>query len=58
MITNGRSSFATAAVGAAILLAATSARLSAQQATAAAVHVGDGDLGGVITGKNGPEAGV
>jgi hypothetical protein len=57
-MTNGRSDFATAAVGTAMLLAATSARLRAQQAIVAAVHVGDRDLGGVVTGKNGPETGV
>jgi hypothetical protein len=30
----------------------------AQQAPAAAVSIGDGDIGGVVTGQSGPEAGV
>ena len=33
-------------------------RLVAQQAPAAAVSIGDGDIGGVVTGQSGPEAGV
>ena len=58
MMTRGRSGFATAAVGAAVILAAAPTRLSAQQTSAEAVHVGNSDLGGVVTSKNGPEAGV
>src|SRR5215475_3214838 len=58
MATKRPSGFATAVVGAAMLLAATPGRLSAQQAAAEAVHIGNNDLGGVVTGKNGPEAGV
>ena len=58
MMTRGRSGFATAAVGAAVILAAAPARLSAQQTSAEAVHVGNSDLGGVVTSKNGPEAGI
>src|SRR5215472_13818076 len=46
-----------AAAVAGVLVAAAPARLIAQQ-TAAAVRVGASDLGGVVTGKNGPEAGV
>jgi hypothetical protein len=34
------------------------ARLDAQQSTAAVVTVGNSDLGGVVNGPNGPEAGV
>ena len=33
-------------------------RSVAQQAPAAAVSIGDGDIGGVVTGQSGPEAGV
>src|SRR5450631_3898237 len=46
---------------AALALAAVSApstRLSAQQIGAAAVIIGDSDLGGVVASPNGPEAGV
>jgi hypothetical protein len=47
-----------AAAVAGVLVAAAPARLIAQQTTTAAVRVGASDLGGVVTGKNGPEAGV
>src|SRR5713226_9532886 len=47
-----------AAVGIAVLLTASAARLSAQQNTAEAVRIGDNDLGGVVTSAQGPEAGV
>jgi len=43
-----------AAIGLASLLAAAPARLSAQTAVA----IDDDDIGGVVTGANGPEAGV
>ena len=46
------------AIGVAALLAAAPARLSAQQTPQSAVRIGGHDLGGVVTGKNGPEAGV
>jgi hypothetical protein len=46
------------AVGIAVLLAGSPARLQAQQHTDPAIRIGDSDLGGVVTGKNGPEAGV
>jgi hypothetical protein len=46
------------AVGIAVLLTASSARLSAQQYTDPAIRIGDNDLGGVVTGPDGPEAGV
>src|SRR5258707_184592 len=42
----------------ALLLVTPSARLHAQQATAAAVSIGATDLGGVVTGPTRPEAGV
>src|SRR5262244_172409 len=58
MMTTPRSGFAAASVGAALLLAATPGRLSAQQAATEAVHIGNSDLGGVVMGENGPEAGV
>jgi hypothetical protein len=46
-----------AAIGFAALLAAP-ARVEAQQPTAAAVAIDNDDIGGVVTGSNGPEAGV
>ena len=46
------------AIGIAVLLTASSARLSAQQSTDPAIRIGNNDLGGVVTGPNGPEAGV
>ena len=45
------------AVGIAVLLTASPARLSAQQSTRG-ISIGDNDLGGVVTSANGPEAGV
>ena len=47
-----------AAIGGAVLLGAPSIQLRAQQGAPAGVSVGDSDLGGVVTGPNGPEAGV
>jgi len=47
-----------AAAVAGVLVTAAPARLIAQQTTTAAVRVGASELGGVVTGKNGPEAGV
>jgi hypothetical protein len=46
------------AVGIAVLLTVSSARLNAQQSTDPAIRIGNNDLGGVVTGPNGPEAGV
>jgi hypothetical protein len=46
------------ALGIAVLLALCPAWLCAQQSPGAAVHIGDTDLGGVVTGSAGPEAGV
>jgi hypothetical protein len=46
------------ALGIAMLWAASSARLSAQQNTDPAIRIGNSDLGGVVTSPNGPEAGV
>ena len=50
--------FGMVAVGIVVLLAASPARLSAQQNPAEAVRIGDSDLGGVVTSAQGPEAGV
>jgi len=47
-----------AAIGAALLLTLSPAQLPAQQTTPAGVTVGESDLGGVVSGPNGPEAGV
>jgi hypothetical protein len=47
-----------AAMAIAALVGAPPARVSAQQPAPAGVSVGDGDLGGVVTSTNGPEAGV
>jgi hypothetical protein len=46
------------ALGIAVLLALWPARLSAQQSPEAALRIGASDLGGVVTGPDGPEAGV
>src|SRR5262245_44060569 len=47
-----------AAIGIAVLLAAPPAQLHAQQGAPPGVTVGESDLGGVVRGPNGPEAGV
>jgi len=47
-----------AAVAVAVVLAAAPTGLAAQQTTAEVVRIGDSDLGGVVTGASGPEAGV
>src|SRR6201984_3700963 len=47
-----------AAIGTALLLIVPAARLAAKQTAPAGVTVGESDLGGVVTGPNGPEAGV
>jgi hypothetical protein len=47
-----------AAVSIAALCAAPSATLTAQQIAGTTVSIGDADLGGVVSGRNGPEAGV
>ena len=46
------------AVGIAVLWTVSSAQLSAQQTTDPALRIGDNELGGVVTGPHGPEAGV
>src|SRR5262245_40329874 len=46
------------AITIAVLLTAPSTRLSAQQSTDPAIRIGNDDLGGMVTGPNGPEAGV
>src|SRR5882672_6384064 len=50
--------FGMMAVGIVVLLAASPARLRAQQNSAEAVRIGDNDLGGIVASANGPEAGV
>src|SRR5215510_14244417 len=47
-----------AAVSLGALLLSSSTDLSAQQTAPAGVSVGDSDLGGIVTSRNGPEAGV
>jgi hypothetical protein len=46
------------AVSIAVLLTASPVRLHAQQSTDPAIRIDDNDLGGVVTGPSGPEAGV
>ena len=46
------------ALGIAVLLTASQARLSAQPTSDPAIRIGAGDLGGVVASANGPEAGV
>src|SRR5262249_5860841 len=45
-------------IGAALLLPVSPAQLAAQQTAPAGVTVGESDLSGVVSGPNGPEAGV
>src|SRR5258708_2214934 len=47
-----------AAVAVAALSAGLPARLGAQQDADSTIQIGNGDLGGVVTGPSGPEAGV
>src|ERR1700730_7680119 len=47
-----------AAFGAALLLTLSAAQLAAQQTAPAGVTIGESDLGGGVSGPNGPEAGV
>ncbi len=54
----GRLCLSVAALGLAVLLGAPPATLHAQQSAPAGVSIGDSDLGGRVTGPNGPEAGV
>jgi hypothetical protein len=46
------------AIAIAVLLIVSSARLSAQPSADPAIRIGNNDLGGMVTGPNGPEAGV
>src|SRR5688572_4503228 len=50
--------FGMVALGITVLLTASPARLYAQQSTDAALRLGNNDLGGVVSGPRGPEAGV
>ena len=47
-----------AAVAIAVVWAGSAIELSAQQAASAAVAIDSDDIGGVVTGPNGPEAGI
>jgi len=47
-----------AAVGGLMLIGGAPARLFAQQTADPVIHIGPRDLGGVVAGANGPEAGV
>ena len=58
MSTKSRLYLSVAAIALAGLLAGVPAQLSAQQSTPAGVTIGATDIGGVVTGPNGPEAGV
>src|SRR6266571_7395550 len=58
MRTTRRLDLGMVAVGIAVLLAASQARLSAQPTNDPAIRIGAGDLGGVVASANGPEAGV
>src|SRR3979411_846152 len=58
MKTKSRLYASVAAVAVAVFLNAPSAQLNAQQPANPAIHVGANDLGGVVTGPTGPEAGV
>ncbi len=58
MKTKSRLYLSVAAVAVAAFLNIPSAQLHAQQAANPAIHVGANDLGGVVTGPTGPEAGV
>jgi hypothetical protein len=58
MATTKKSYWRLAAIGIAALLAFAPAQLNAQQNADPAIRIGDSDLGGVVTGANGPEAGV
>ena len=49
---------AMSAVAVALLVSIVPMRLNAQQKTDPAIRIGQNDLGGVVTGKSGPEAGV
>ena len=58
MTTKGRLHLSAAAIALAAFLAASPVPLNAQQGAPPAVSVGATDLGGVVTGPSGPEAGV
>src|ERR1700692_3424800 len=58
MKTKSRLYLSVAAVAVAVFLNAPSTQLHAQQAANPAIHVGANDIGGVVNGPSGPEAGV
>src|SRR5438046_6450240 len=57
-MTKSRLCLGVAAIALAVALTGSAERLSAQQGTPPAVAIDDDDIGGVVTGANGPEAGV
>src|SRR5689334_15173638 len=58
MISSNHLTLSAAAIAIVCALSTTASDLRAQQPTAAGVTVGAADLGGVVTGPGGPEAGV
>ena len=58
MTIRGKLWLSAAAISIAVLAAAPFSRVSAQQSSPPGVTVGPSDLGGVVTGPSGPEAGV
>src|SRR4051794_14578965 len=58
MTTKSRLYLGVAALAIAVVLTGSVVEVSAQQPTAAAVAIDNDDIGGVVTGPNGPEAGV
>ena len=58
MKTNKSPFWVVVAIGTAALFIAAPKPVSAQQSAAPAIRIGDNDLGGVVTGPKGPEAGV
>src|SRR5947209_15624644 len=57
-MTKSRLCLGVAAIALAVALTGSAERLSAQQGTPPAVAIDNDDIGGVVTGANGPEAGV
>src|SRR5438046_3832077 len=57
-MTKSRLCLGVAAIALAVALTGSAERLSAQQGTPPAVAIDNDDIGGVVTGANGPEAGA
>ena len=58
MTTKSRLYLGVAALAIAVVLTGSVVEVSAQQSAPAAVAIDNDDIGGVVTGANGPEAGV